>query len=134
EEAADEATDDVSQSATAAPAQSRPGWLDRIRQNTEAKAAFESGRLRYQAQDFLGARRHLEEAVRLNPELDEARALLGWAEYFSGATRASTVTFKTALQRQPTWEGLYDGLGWSRLRLNRPSLARDAFRAALDPN
>ena len=38
------------------------------------------------------------------------------------------------LRRQPTWEGLYNGLGWSRLRLGRVQLARDAFRAALDAN
>ena len=42
--------------------------------------------------------------------------------------------FKTALRRQPTWEGLYNGLGWSRLRVGRSQLARDAFRAALDTN
>ena len=42
--------------------------------------------------------------------------------------------FKTALRRQPDWEGLYNGLGWSRLRLDRPNLAHDAFRAALDAN
>jgi Flp pilus assembly protein TadD len=105
-----------------------------MRRNMEAQTAFETGKARYEAHDLMGARRHLENAVQLNPELDEARALLGWAEFFSGATRASTVTFKTTLRRQPTWEGLYNGLGWSRLRLNRPQLARDAFRAALDAN
>ena len=36
------------------------------------------------------------------------------------------------LRRQPGWEGPYDGLGWSRLRLGRFVLAGDAFRAALD--
>jgi Flp pilus assembly protein TadD len=35
------------------------------------------------------------------------------------------------LRRRPDWEGLYDGLGWSRLRAGRPRLAREAFRAAL---
>jgi tetratricopeptide (TPR) repeat protein len=40
--------------------------------------------------------------------------------------------FKDALRRQPTWEGLHDGLGWSRLRLGRFHLARRAFQAALD--
>jgi Flp pilus assembly protein TadD len=133
-EAAEEASDDIQQVVTAAPGAPRPGWLARARQNSEAQAAFETGKARYEAHDLLGARRHLENAVRLNPELDDARALLGWAEFFSGATRASTVTFKTTLRRQPTWEGLYNGLGWSRLRLNRPHLARDAFRAALDAN
>ena len=108
--------------------------LECARQNSEAQAAFETGKAQYEAHDLQGARRHLENAVQLNPGLDDARALLGWAELFSGAARASTVTFKTTLRRQPTWEGLYNGLGWSRLRLNRPHLARDAFRAALDAN
>jgi tetratricopeptide (TPR) repeat protein len=36
------------------------------------------------------------------------------------------------LRRQPTWEGLLDGLGWARLRLGRYYTARDAFRGALE--
>ena len=67
----------------------------------------------------------------LDPDHDEARALLGWAEYFDGDHPAATITFKTLLRRQPGWEGLYDGLGWSRLRAGRPRLAREAYRAAL---
>jgi len=132
-EAAEEASDDIQQVVTVVPGPPRLE-RERARQNSEAQAAFETGKAQYEAHDLLGARRHLENAVQLNPGLDDARALLGWAELFSGATRASTVTFKTTLRRQPTWEGLYNGLGWSRLRLNRPHLARDAFRAALDAN
>jgi Tfp pilus assembly protein PilF len=130
EEAAAEASDDMQQVATVVPA----APIARIPQSNEARDAFAAGKRTYEAHDLMEARRHLETALRLDPELDEARALLGWAEFFSGATRAATVTFKTALRRQPTWEGLYNGLGWSRLRLNRPHLARDAFRAALDAN
>ena len=74
---------------------------------------------------------HFSEAVVLDPDYDEARALLGWAEYFDGDYSAATLTFKTVLRRQPAWEGLYDGLGWSRLRAGRPRLAREAYRAAL---
>jgi tetratricopeptide (TPR) repeat protein len=44
------------------------------------------------------------------------------------------MTFKTALRRQPTWEGLYAGLGWSRLQLGRGRLALVSFRDALDRN
>src|SRR4029079_16093102 len=33
---------------------------------------------------------------------------------------------------QPTWGGLHDGLGWSRLRLKRYHLASEAFQDALD--
>ena len=67
----------------------------------------------------------------VEPGNDEARAVLGWAEYFDGDHSSATITFKTALRRQPNWEGLYDGLGWSRLRVGHPRLARDAFHAAL---
>jgi tetratricopeptide (TPR) repeat protein len=108
--------------------------VERIRQKLQARAAFTHGKGRYEARDLAGARPHLEQAVRLDPEHDEARALLAWLEYFTGRPEAAIVTFKTALRRQPTWEGLYSGLGWSRLRLDRPHLARDAFRAALDAN
>jgi tetratricopeptide (TPR) repeat protein len=108
--------------------------VGRIRQKLEARAAFAHGKERYEARDLTGARPHLEQAVRLDPEHDEARALLAWLEYLTGRPEAAIVTFKTALRRQPTWEGLYNGLGWSRLRLDRPHLARDAFRAALDAN
>ena len=48
-----------------------------------------------------------------------------------GDYSAAAITFKTLLRRQPAWEGLYDGLGWSRLRAGRPRLAREAYRAAL---
>ena len=43
------------------------------------------------------------------------------------------ITFKTALRRQPTWEGLHNGLGWSRLRLGRYQLAAAAFQSAARP-
>jgi len=134
QEAADEASDDMQQVLAASPGAPSPRGLGPIRQSKEARAEFEAGRNRYEANDLTGARGHLEKALRLDPELDEARALLGWAEFFTGATRAATMTFKTVLRRQPTWEGAYNGLGWSRLRLNRPHLARDTFRAALDAN
>lgn len=134
QEAADEASDDIQQVLAASPGAPRPGSVEPVPQSSQARAEFEAGRSRYEANDLVVARQHLENALRLNPELDEARALLGWAEFFTGDSRAATTTFKTALRRQPTWEGVYNGLGWSRLRLNRPNLARDAFRAALDLN
>ena len=69
------------------------------------------------------------EAVALYPEHDQARALLGWYEYFVGDFRGATITFKTALRRQPTWEGLATvwagvgcALGGIRWRLRRSSL------------
>src|SRR4029450_4231259 len=70
----------------------------------------------------------------LSPEHDQARALLAWSDYFLGDYRGAVVGFKAGLQRQPTWEGLYNGLGWSRLRLGRYHLAVAAFRPALERN
>jgi tetratricopeptide (TPR) repeat protein len=134
QEAANEAADDLRVIAAAPPPEPGPGWLGRMRQKLEARTAFGRGRGLYEARDLTGARPHLEQAVRLDPDHDEARALLGWLEYFSEAPQSAIVMFKTALRRQPTWEGLYNGLGWSRLRVDRPHLARDAFRAALDAN
>jgi Flp pilus assembly protein TadD len=134
QEAAAEATDDLRQISMTSTADPRPGWLLRMKHSLEARSAFSRGKELYEARDLRGARPFLEEAVRLDPEYDEARALLGWLQYFNGEQRAAIVTFKTALRREPTWEGLYNGLGWSRLRLGRPQLARDAFRAALETN
>ncbi|MCI0546585.1 MAG: tetratricopeptide repeat protein [Candidatus Rokubacteria bacterium] len=102
-----------------------------LRRATWSQSVFIEGEARYHADDYRGARERFSEAVMLEPDHDEARALLGWAEYFDGDYPAATITFKTALRRRPDWEGLYDGLGWSRLRAGRPRLAREAFRAAL---
>jgi tetratricopeptide (TPR) repeat protein len=134
QEAASEVTDDLRQVSAASPAEPTLGWFARMKQKLEARTAFTHGKERYEARDFRGARPFLEQAVRLDPEYDEARALLGWLQYFNGDPRSAIVTFKIALRRQPTWEGLYNGLGWSRLRLGRVQLARDAFRASLDAN
>ena len=117
QEAAEEAGDDLRQIAATEAPLPRPGWVEGIRRKLEARAAFAHGKERYEERDLAGARPHLERAVRLDPEHDEARALLAWLEYFTGKPDGAIVTFKTALRRQPTWEGLYNGLGWSRLRL-----------------
>ena len=47
--------------------------------------------------------------------------------------RGAVGSFKTVLARQPTWEGLSNGLGWSRLRIGRYQLAADAFRESARP-
>jgi tetratricopeptide (TPR) repeat protein len=86
----------------------------------------------YSARRFAEAREPFAEAVSLDPDHDDARALLGWTEYALGNYRAAIVDFKAVLRRQPRWEGPYDGLGWSRLRLGRFVLATDAFRASLE--
>jgi tetratricopeptide (TPR) repeat protein len=110
------------------------GVLESLRRGVRAQNAFHRGKALYEARDYEGARERFVEALGLDPRHDEAQALLGWSEYFLGEHRAAIISFKTALQRQPTWEGLYNGLGWSRLRLRRYHLASEAFRAALDLN
>lgn len=110
------------------------GLAESFRRGVRAQAAFNRGKALYEGRDYEAARTRLVEALDLEPNHDEARALLGWAQYFLGEHRAASITFKTALRRQPTWEGLYAGLGWSRLRLGRHHLATEAFRAALDLN
>lgn len=110
------------------------GIFQGLRRGIQAQGAFNRGRALYEAGDYPAARERLTEAVTLEPEHDEARALLGWTQYRLGEYRAAIITFKAALRRQPTWEGLWSGMGWSRLRLGRHHLAAEAFRVALDQN
>ncbi len=110
------------------------GVLEGLRRGVRAQAAFVRAKALYDARNYEGARERLTEALDLEADHDEARALLGWSEYFLGEYRAASITFKTTLRRQPTWEGLHNGLGWSRIRLGRYHLAAEAFRAALDLN
>ena len=110
------------------------GVLESLRRGVRAQNVFRQGKALYEARDYEAARERFTEALGLDPQHDEAQALLGWSEYFLGEYRAAIISFKTALRRQPTWEGLHDGLGWSRLRLGRYHLASESFRAALDLN
>ncbi len=108
------------------------GVVEGLRRGMRAQAAFVKGKALYDDRSYERARERFTEAVTLDPQHDEARALLGWTEYFLGDYRAAAITFKTSLRRHPDWEGLYNGLGWSRLRLGRYHLASEAFRAALE--
>jgi tetratricopeptide (TPR) repeat protein len=108
--------------------------LDSLRKGAEAQQAYRAGRTFYEARDFENARSRLVDALALDPEHDDARALLGWTEYALGEHRAAIITFKSVLQRQPDRESLHAGIGWARLRLRRYHLATEAFRAALDRN
>jgi tetratricopeptide (TPR) repeat protein len=113
---------------------SSPGFFQGIGRSVQAEASFARGSALLEERKYQEARDRLAEAVALYPEHDQARALLAWSEYFLGDFRGAAVTFKTGLRRQPTWEGLYNGLGWSRLRLGRYQLAAAAFGSALDRN
>jgi tetratricopeptide (TPR) repeat protein len=100
----------------------------------QAESSFQRGSVLLEERKYKEARDSFAEATLLYPEHDQARAMLGWSEYFVGDYRSAVVTFKSGLRRQPTWEGLHNGLGWSRLRAGRYQLAAASFRAALDRN
>ena len=137
-EAADEAADRPAPVPPASTVQltstSSPGFFQGIGRSVQAEASFARGSALLEERKYQEARDRLAEAVALYPEHDQARALLAWSEYFLGDFRGAAVTFKTGLRRQPTWEGLYNGLGWSRLRLGRYQLAVAAFGSVLDRN
>jgi tetratricopeptide (TPR) repeat protein len=110
------------------------GVVDDLRKAMRSQAAFTRGKALYDAGNYERAREQLVEAVTLDGDHDQARALLGWSQHFLGEHRAAIISFKAAIRRQPSWEGLHDGLGWSRFRLKRYHLAAEAFRTALDLN
>lgn len=135
-EAVDEAADRPAEFSPAVVviATSSPGLFQNLRRGMQAESSFTRGNTLLEARKYREARDQFAEATALYPEHDQARAMLGWSEYFLGDFRGAVITFKTALRRQPTWEGLYNGLGWSRLRLGRYQMAAAAFQSALDRN
>jgi tetratricopeptide (TPR) repeat protein len=134
EEASDRPAHISAASTQALLAAASANTLQRLRLGMQAQASFIRGRALLEARKYREAREQLAEATALAADHDEARALLGWSQYFVGESREAIITFKSALRRQPTWEGLYNGLGWSRLRLARYHLASEAFRRAIDRN
>src|SRR5262245_4772251 len=134
-EAFEEASDRPAQSEASPPVAlgtASANSFQSFRRSMQAQASFIRGRALLEARKYQEAREQLAEATALAPDHDEARALLGWSQYFVGESREAIVTFKSALRRQPTWEGLYDGLGWSGARLAGYHLASVAFRQAHD--
>ena len=110
------------------------GVLEGLRRGVRSQAAFAAGKALYEAGEYERARERFVEALSLDANHDEARALLGWSQYFLAEYKAAIISFKATIRRQPDWEGLHTGLGWSRFRLKRYHLAAEAFRAALDRN
>jgi tetratricopeptide (TPR) repeat protein len=135
-EAVDEAADRPARPAPASSVvlTSSSGLFSGLRRSMQAEASFARGSALLESRKYQEAHDRFAEATALYPEHDQARALLGWSEYFLGDFRGATVTFKAALRRRPSWEGLHNGLGWSRLRLGRHQLAAAAFQSALDRN
>lgn len=107
------------------------GTLTRIQDGIQAQRAYDAGLERYQANDYAGAITRFQQAVALDPQLDDAEAQLAWSYYHSDQYVPATRHFRQAALRQPQWPGLYDGLGWSRYRLQRYQLALEAFQQAV---
>ncbi len=105
------------------PATLQAGW--------QAQRSYEAGLERYNAKDYSGAIQHLQRALDLEPNFDDAEAYLAWSFYYTAQYTEATRHFRQALRRQPKWEGLQDGLGWSRYRLGRYHIALEAFQQAL---
>ena len=134
-EAAEEASDRPVYDPVQPPLPENPGFTDGVRRRLQAHAMYRQGEALYARRDYLGRAREAERGR--GPGSEPRRGPLrcwGGPNTSAGRYHAAVVTFKTVLRRQPTWEGLYDGLGWSRLRLGRFYLASAAFRAALDQN
>ncbi len=102
-----------------------------VEEGLQARQLYAQGMGPYQAQDYQAAIPFFQQALRLQPSLDEAVAALGWSYYHLGDYRQSTYYFRQALARQPGWKDMYDGLGWSRYHLGRFNLAIQAFQQAL---
>src|SRR5581483_3849766 len=105
--------------AALSPPSAAQGVVEGFRRSLRSQNAFLAGKTFYDAGDYERARGRFAEAVALDATHDEARALLAWSQYFLGEYKAAIITFKAAIRRQPGWEGLHDGLGWSRYRLRR---------------
>ncbi len=108
------------------------GLSTQIEQGFKAQRAYGQGLDHYNAHDYAGAIPLFQQALALQPTLDEAEAHLAWSFYHLGRYREATIHFRQALRRQPRWEGLYDGLGWSRYRVGRYHIAIEAFQQALE--
>lgn len=102
-----------------------------IRTSVQAQSAYTDGQDRYKVRDYAGAIPYLEKALSLQPDLDDAEALLAWSYYHTANYAEAARHFRQAIVRQPKWEGLHDGLGWSRYRVGRYNLALESFRQAL---
>src|SRR5262245_620592 len=84
-----------------------------------AQLAFDEGVQRYDGRDYAGALPSFERALTLFPTFDEAEAYLAWTDYYLAKYPEAALHFRQIITRQPRWEGLYDGLGWTRYREGR---------------
>lgn len=102
-----------------------------IRAGLQSETAYQEGLRLYQTKEYARAVPNFQQALALQPDHDDAEALLGWSYYYLGKYSDATRHFRQALVRKPNWEGLHNGLGWSRYRVERYHLALESFRQAL---
>lgn len=103
-----------------------------LQEGYRAQQHYGEGLKRYRAQEYAGAVPWFQQALALQPSLEEAEAHLAWSYYHLGEYAQATRHFRQAILRQPRWEGLHNGLGWCRYRMGRYHLALEAFQQALD--
>src|SRR5262249_18098281 len=88
-EAVDEGADRPAGAASASSVvlTSSPGFFQGIRRSMQAESSFARGTTLLEERKYKEARDLFAEAVALYPEHDQARAMLGWSEYFVGDFR-----------------------------------------------
>jgi len=70
-----------------------------------------------------------QRTLSLDPKYDDAEIYLGWSYVHLGRYLDATHHFRQVTERQPRWEGAWNGLAWSLCR------AREYQRALrLDPD
>lgn len=66
-----------------------------------------------------------------NSDVEEVRARYAWCLYYTGGYQGARDEFAKGIQAYPKREGLYDGLGWTYLKLGDSVKARENFQQAL---
>ncbi len=107
------------------------GAMSQLQNSYVAQRAYEAGLDQYRAEDYASAIQQFERALALEASHDDARAYLAWSYYHTGAYVAATRQCRLTLERTAEWPGPYDGLGWSRFRVEHYRLALEAFNRAL---
>ncbi len=103
-----------------------------VKQGLQSRQLYSEGMRSFNAQDYQTAIPYFQQAIQLQPTMDQAVAALAWSYYHLGQYREATYYFREALVREPGWKDMYDGLGWSRFRLGRFNTAAQAFQLALN--
>jgi tetratricopeptide (TPR) repeat protein len=63
--------------------------------------------------------------------VEEVRSRLAWTLYYLGKYAVAEAEFAKGIAAHPDWYGLYNGLGWTSLKLGDRPRARNSFRKAL---